>query len=334
MSTLIQTSQTHYPCIWHYKSVRGTTKRVSLEEIQTPPDYNQYFSDIDYGHRKYLECQVNNLTLTFAENVAIPFRNHFFSEPDLQNLRVSIVYFANTIVNRSHGSKLICQNIEELLSCKIIENVPNCHVHIVLSIHSRDVLTQVKRVIPLELVDKFTFHVTFSNDHEYPGILKVHEMGHTSDVILYFHSKNMTRYRGQPNYHDPIGDKLLQDIVKNWRYCLFILHNFDMIDKVVSTCSPEGWGWFNYWWIRGSYMKSMNPPQKTTNRWYYESWLAREYIGTRDKIVNCWSVSTTPSKGYFNLGTKYEWFESPFQTNIVGRSKQQTDEVMRKFPIR
>lgn len=302
-----------YDLVWFYKSLRKS-KRVIIQDGKTPSDCNGMFSDIDFGQPKHLECRVHDYIFTIAENVSIPYRIPM-TEPDYENLKVDIVYFANTNVNRLHGSKLIIQNLKEFLNCQILQNLPKSHVHLVLSIHFSDVQDEIGQIIPIQMYDRFTFHVNYENEHEYPGILKVHELGKTSDIVLYFHSKNMTRYYGQRNFREFVGDKIMHDIVKNWKYCLFILHNFPSIDKVVETCSQEGWGWYNYWWARGSYLQDMRKPRKTSDRYYYESWLGREYVGVKDKIKNTWSVCTTPTKGFYNVGTTYRWYEAIDQRN-------------------
>lgn len=299
---------------WFYKS-RRRTKQVFLQKDanKLPSDSNEAFSDIDFGYPKYVEGHVpgHGWTFAVAENVGLDLA--LCGEDGVQDLRVGIVYFANTIVNPTHGSKLIQSNIQQLLATNILYDLEKCHVDMVLAVHDDVVKTQILKIIPSNLHTRFTFYMSHTNQHEYPGIQKAYERGKTCDVVLYFHSKNMTRYDGTRTFHDPIAQKIMEDIVVNWRYVLFVLSHFPTIDKVVCTCSPEGWGWFNYWWVRGTYLQDMEPPMMTSDRYYYESWLGRNYRGPHNRIMDCWSVSASPSKGYFNVGTVYEWYESPFQ---------------------
>lgn len=273
------------------------------------------------------------MTSTKEASKALQFPTVALTMPRWESLRVRIVYFANTLVNRAHGVGLIVRNLSDLISSGILQTIPNCHVHLVLTVHHQLLVERrVMQSIPTELRSKFTTHITLENAHEFPGIAQVHALGNDVepvDAVLYFHSKNMTRFDGK--HEDAIGRKIMEDLVLNWRYCLFVLHNFESIDKVVSTCSPEGWGWYNYWWVRGTYLRNMNAPDRTSDRWYYESWLARAYRGPHDPILNCWSMSTSPKKGFHNVGTTYQWYESPFQEPVSNAVKAQTASVMRHF---
>jgi len=293
---------------WFYKSPRHF-KQVEITTNELPTCYNSAFTDIDLGVLKHLECRVNGFSFTFAENTNLPLHIPF-QEPNYNEIKIHIVYFANTIVNPVFGTTLICMNLKHLIQSEILYRVEHCTVHLMLSVHNDSVKDTILNMIPTQLQSKFIFHISYENAHEYPGILKVYELGlntDTDDIILYFHSKNITRFKGRPGHpEEHVGHKLMNDIIMNWRYCLFVFTNFPSIDKIGAKCNQEGFVWFNYWWVRSSYIKDMECPLKTTNRYYYESWLARQYKGSKDKVKNCWSVSSIPHKNFFNVGSIYE----------------------------
>ncbi len=127
------------------------------------------------------------------------------------------------------------------------------------------------------------------NEHEYPGINKVWELGQKhnkdNDIIMYFHSKGITRCK---DYNESIPlltdahncEKIIKDI--NLIYEIFSL--FPSIYKITTTCGGFGWGWYNYWIARGSYINHVEKPIKTQRRHYYEDWLFRKLIN--DDIKN------------------------------------------------
>ena len=115
------------------------------------------------------------------------------------------------------------------------------------------------------------------NLFEYYGIKKLYDLSQTepNKIYLYFHSKGMFNYRG-------IGDErtkeeiiLTKTIINPWSSVLNIFKNNLNINIMGMFPSTGGWIWFNFFWIRGSYIKNKcDDPKITDNRYYYESWIA------------------------------------------------------------
>jgi len=97
------------------------------------------------------------------------------------------------------------------------------------------------------------------------------------DILLYFHSKSITRFRAKHNYRDPIEQSCFKLVVENWRQALFVFYHFLSIDKVGPSCSEQGWMWHNFFYARSSYLRNVERPTITPNRYYYEDWLCRRY---------------------------------------------------------
>jgi hypothetical protein len=70
------TSEIMYHPIWHYRSNRKSLA-VSIPSNELPQEYNNAFTDIDYGVVKHLECKVSGYIFTFAENVSLTFLSPF-----------------------------------------------------------------------------------------------------------------------------------------------------------------------------------------------------------------------------------------------------------------
>lgn len=67
-----------------------------------------------------------------------------------------------------------------------------------------------------------------------------------------------------------------QNYIHNWQTCIQYLSYFPSIDKITVFTSSSGWSWYNFFWVRSSYVKNCEYPLKTERRWYYEDWLARK----------------------------------------------------------
>lgn len=153
-----------------------------------------------------------------------------------------------------------------------------------------------------------------NNDHEYPGINKVWELGQThnkdNDIIMYFHSKGITQRK---DYNESIPllrhDHNIEKIIKDIHLIYEIFSIFPSIDKITTTCGGVGWGWYNYWIARGSYINQVEKPIKTQRRYYYEDWLCRKlnnHSETNEErsidsyentLKNCYQIYTTCNSG-------------------------------------
>jgi len=129
------------------------------------------------------------------------------------------------------------------------------------------------------------YHVT-ENNFEYPGIKKLHELGtlYPEKIFLYMHSKGMVFHETEGrNNHEM---QILRNTIKYWKYTLNIFKNYPFIDKAGLFPDPSGIIWYNFFWIRGSFLKGICPPIITNNRYYYE----HRYIINKNNENNCFNL--------------------------------------------
>ena len=75
-----------------------------------------------------------------------------------------------------------------------------------------------------------------------------------------------------------------------------------------NTKVSDQWSWFNFFWARSDYVRNLEAPQKTTDRYYYESWISR--------------ASKTPSLCYSLYAKKIQGFTgSKASTTLKNLSK-------------
>jgi len=157
----------------------------------------------------------------------------------------------------------------------------------------------------------------YENWFEYPGILKVWELGQVhkskNDIILYFHSKGMTHNSDYQNNRTDTYNVILKDIHKVEE----IFSVFPSIDKIGLSSGGMGWIWYNFWYARGSYINSVEKPIKTQRRHYYEDWLGRKIFNNdyecngversftyyESTLQNCYGFYCDENTG--NIGSYY-----------------------------
>lgn len=126
----------------------------------------------------------------------------------------------------------------------------------------------------------------YENEYEYRGIKKIWELGQihnkSNDILLYFHSKGVTHNSSYEVNKNDCYNIILEDIEKIKE----IFTIFPKIDKVGYSIGGIGWLWYNFWYVRGSYIKNVEQPIKTTRRHYYEDYISRKIILDSDKICS------------------------------------------------
>lgn len=189
---------------------------------------------------------------------------------------VDVVYFANLFVNRSHGHLLILQQMFDLIETGLLEVAT---LHIVVSCPRNYDYQPIIQQIREKTTSPIQFHFNHDNCHEFPGIMKVYQLAlqthYRSHYILYFHAKGISRFQGE---REPIEKALHSIVISPWKRIFKIFKYYPTIDKVGSTYSQQGWMWWNYWWVRATYVARLESPIKTTRRYYYEDWLCRVLI--------------------------------------------------------
>jgi len=136
----------------------------------------------------------------------------------------------------------------------------------------------------------YTIHTSTQNQYEYPGIKRLYELAQEVDestLLIYFHSKGMVYYKGEDRV--PNETYLTHNILQ-WKEYLAIFEN-PFIQKAGMFPSSAGFIWFNFFWVRSSYLKSHHPPRPSSIRYDFEGWLGKE-----DHAL-CWS--------YFSKSTSY-----------------------------
>ena len=133
------------------------------------------------------------------------------------------------------------------------------------------------------------FHITkkYINKYEYYSIYNVYKLAlkNQNDIILYFHTKGMSHNRKRINI-----EKLLTKSILNPDNIINFFIEHDNINKVGLFPSNGGFIWFNFWYVRCSYINKIECPIESDNRWYYEGWLANYKPNVDVNVNDCYSL--------------------------------------------
>lgn len=257
----------------HLKFYYSTTEKYQFpEETQVmlncnlKKEYNYYFSDPFPGKKKYLKIVDDKYIHYSKEN----FNLDINYENTTKNKKIHIVYFINCLKNVNWIQWLINQ-MNLLIETKLFE-ISTIYIQAIVNENDKNKINEELEQI---LNKKYIIDFYTKDSHEYFGLKKVWEIGqlndNENDLILYFHSKGITR---SSNYvfHDAPYNK----VISEYKKILNIFDLFPSIDKVGIHSSKMGWIWYNFWWARCSYIKNVECPIITERRHYYEDWLSRK----------------------------------------------------------
>jgi hypothetical protein len=69
---------------------------------------------------------------------------------------------------------------------------------------------------------------------------------------------------------------LTSTVINPWKTVVEKFSEHEQINKAGWMASRAGWVWFNFFWVRASYLKRVVcPTVVSSDRYYYESWLGR-----------------------------------------------------------
>jgi len=186
---------------------------------------------------------------------------------------INIVYYINCQVNANWFSWLFNQ-------INLVKNM-GATIYIVATLdHDKECAF---RSVVLENFPNVFIECYYENEFEYRGINKIWELGQyynkKTDILLYFHSKGVTRNETYEFNKNDVYNIILYDIEKIKE----IFTIFPQIDKIGYSSGGIGWIWFNFWYVRGSYLCEVEKPVKTNRRHYYEDYISRKVKCHSDK---------------------------------------------------
>lgn len=248
-------------------------------EIPNNISFSKLFGNVEVGKKKYLQITLNDRIINIAED---RYTDNIVIDLTDNTKRIKVIYSLYIDPN-SNWRAIISGQLYQLKGYGILSEAD-------LYIHITDCYNCVQEV--KELINKITpsaiIYTSFKNQFEYPAIKLVHDLSiqHPDNSFLYFHTKGMSHNLHSRSLEEII---LFTKTFESWRNNIQLL-NRDGINKVGLFPSEEGWIWYNFWYAKGTYLASLNAPEITDHRWYYESWLGRGASNGAKKAGDCINI--------------------------------------------
>ena len=199
-------------------------------------------------------------------------------------------------------------------------------LHCVICAENENLIEECKSFINQE---KFIYTTTTINNYEYPGLLKLYELGkmYPESIFLYMHSKGMVFNNGANQSRNIFELLVFRNTIKYHKYIISIFKKYDFIEKAGLFPDHSGIIWWNFYWIKGSFFKDNHPPEITPDRYYYES----GYI--KSAKVNCFNLISFDkiTVNQSNAMSNVLKLTDCFNTNISGHSFN-VNKYLHKYP--
>jgi hypothetical protein len=233
---------------------------------------------------------------------------------DLRQMPVRMVYFVNCYINPRY-LYMVSSQLKELQQTGLLAHT-RATFHLVSSGAEGDRVRLKNELRHIFGESPAVQHEhTTENQFEYPGIHKVWQLGQQDQLgyLLYFHARGIShlklgRFRRN---RQPQEKRLFRRVIGEWRQNLTWLQHLASAEKLGINCGGNGWVWFNFWWVRASYVRQLEEPVITERRHYYEDWLGRyQPPGTASgeyasNLNQCLSIASAPWLKKYHLGSDF-----------------------------
>lgn len=162
---------------------------------------------------------------------------------------------------------------------------------------------------------KIEFHS--ENKFEYWGVSRVWELAQKHKkykYLIYLHTKGITHpEQGRVK----VEEVLTRSIFKDWGQLIKLFRENKKINKIglfparklkklknQDAIVRGGWIWYNFWWARAAYIRTLEQPKiEPKHRFYYEEWLSYVIPDSPDKLTDSFSIYSMTMSSYSNQET-------------------------------
>lgn len=215
-----------------------------------------------------------------------------------------IIYFVSINPSRNWRT-IISGQLNDLYNLGILKDT---HLIIVLTCEKNNILFDSIQFISNELSNKsnisYVIETHQDNKFEYHGIKALYEYSKSNQdkIFLYIHSKGMYNVSNL-NIRSTTEKALTIETCTNWEGILNIFNAHENIMRVGLFPDINGIVWYNFFFARGTYLITCQDPIITSDRYYYEHWLATGVRNDNDSYsVFSHNIDTyTPAIGTHHL---------------------------------
>jgi len=200
-------------------------------------------------------------------------------------MRIKIVYFAYLVPDK--WENIVLEQLESLYSLTSLYEISQIFMSVIDDTISQSEILKLRNIIEMKYNKIELINIYSNNVYEYPGIKTIYDLSRDDDheYLLYFHSKGMTS-----NDH-VTRQKLFEYTIKNYDLILSEMENNIEIDTASIIPSINGFGYYNFFWCRSSYVKKycVEPETSQTflkyDRFTWEMWLGNHFSMKKNVVT-------------------------------------------------
>ena len=135
------------------------------------------------------------------------------------------------------------------------------------------------KILFAEKLQKYVYEVHYyeKNKYEYYGIKKMYDLAilEPEKYYIYFHSKCMS-YNSNPDERHIYESTLTKGTFFDYENTVEIFNKNSIIVKAglfPASQHKNEFCWLNFYWVKGTYLVTCEPPIVTDDKYYYQLWL-------------------------------------------------------------
>jgi len=218
-------------------------------------------------------------------------------------MKIKIVYFAYLIPGK--WESIIEEQLSSLYSMTSLCDISTIFMSIIDDTPGQQELKKLRSLLSEKYNKIYLMNIFLENVFEYPGIKTVYELStdNEHEYILYFHSKGM-----MSNQHR-VRQLLFDYNIKTYEKIIDVMEKNLEIDVSSAIIGLNGFGYYNFWWARSSYIKKYcSKPQLTQTylrygRFTWEMWLGNHFSNKR--VIKTYSPILEYNKVYEEVTASY-----------------------------
>lgn len=271
----------HYINYGRFENRKYCSQLVNFDLVKYVQDNPELFNEPNKIYK-------DNIITTYLNTKNVNYKNNYYSSQENNCKLIYIVYYC-ALNTKKDWRSMINEQLYDIVKTGILKI---SKLHIVVYGSKTDI-QDLKNMLVQNYNIEFDTTEIYENLYEFPAIIKIRELAveNPNMIFIYLHSKNMFNHNPSPN-RTILEMKLTNFTFLDWESTLSVFMVNSKIQKAMLSPSETGWGWFNFWWARGSYLVSCKPIEIPTNltepdRFKCEVWLGEMGSQTWE---DCYSI--------------------------------------------
>ena len=217
----------------------------------------------------------------FGDPLPYKLKSIFVEDKGIQNnntnnLKIKIVYFAYLVPNE--WEPIVIEQLDSLKKCGLYNDATDIYISLLANdTELQKIKILLKKYSKIKIINRY-----IDNVYEYPGIKALYDIATHDEntILLYFHSKGMTSKQHR------IRKLLFKYTIANYKDYINEMQINKNIDVAGIFPHIDGFIYYNFFWIRSSYIKKYCvKPEISNDRYIWEIWIGNSYNKKQNNVT-------------------------------------------------